>query len=120
MWPMQLHRPSLPKKEPSNAAPAFYRLRDVVRICAISRSTIYRRIAEGTFPKQIRLGPKTSAWAAQDLQEWIDDPEGYRGIATTPANVCVAGAVCQRGNYYESSGGLGRNRTTDTRIFNPN
>lgn len=23
------------------------------------------------------------------------------------------------GNYYESSGGLGRNRTTDTRIFNP-
>lgn len=23
------------------------------------------------------------------------------------------------GNYYESNGGLGRNRTTDTRIFNP-
>lgn len=58
MWPTQLYRPSLPEKETSNAAPAFYRLRDVVRICAISRSTIYRRIAEGTFPQQIRLGQK--------------------------------------------------------------
>jgi prophage regulatory protein len=78
MWPMQFPRPNLPKKETSTAAPAFYRLRDVVRICALSRSTIYRRIAEGAFPRQIRLGPKSSGWAAKDLQEWIDDPEGYR------------------------------------------
>ena len=41
MWSTQLHRPSIAKKETSNAAPAFYRLRDVVRICAISRSTIF-------------------------------------------------------------------------------
>ena len=32
---------------------------------------------------------------------------GLSGIVTTPANACVAGAVCQRGGYYESSGGLG-------------
>jgi prophage regulatory protein len=78
MWPTQLHRPSLPKKESRNVAPAFYRLRDVVRISALSRSTIYRRIAEGTFPRQVRLGPRASAWSAKDLQDWIDDPEGYR------------------------------------------
>lgn len=78
MWPLQLHRPSLPKKENGNVVPAFYRLRDVVRICAISRSTIYRRIAEGTFPQQVQLGPRTSAWTAEDLRQWIDDPKGYR------------------------------------------
>lgn len=62
----------------SHPAPVFYRLRDVVRICALSRSTIYRRIAEGTFPPQVRLGSRASAWTTVALQEWINDPEGYR------------------------------------------
>jgi len=39
---MQIHRPSIPKTQTSTVAPAFYRLLDVVRICALSRSTIYR------------------------------------------------------------------------------
>jgi len=75
---MQIHRPSIPKRQPCAVAPAFYRLRDVVRICALSRSTIYRRIAEGTFPSQVRLGPRASAWSSEALQIWIDDPAGYR------------------------------------------
>jgi prophage regulatory protein len=75
---VQLHRLLLPAKPSSTAVPAFYRLRDVTRICALSRSTIYRRIAEGTFPAQIRLGPRASAWSAEALQAWIDNPEGYR------------------------------------------
>lgn len=45
-----------PAPSPSDAVPAFYRLRDVVRITALSRSTVYRRIAEGRFPAPIHLG----------------------------------------------------------------
>lgn len=75
---VQLHRLRLPAKLSSTAVPAFYRLREVTRICALSRSTIYRRIAEGTFPAQIRLGRRASAWSSEALQAWIDDPEGYR------------------------------------------
>lgn len=44
----------------------------------LSRSTIYRRIARGTFPAQIRLGLRASAWSSEALRAWIDDPEGYR------------------------------------------
>lgn len=79
---MFFHRP-LPKPETSKAAPAFYRLRDVTRITALSRSTIYRRIAEGRFPAPVSLGGRASAWPSAALQAWIDDPDGYR-TATSP------------------------------------
>ncbi len=74
---MFFHQP-LPKPSTSKAPPAFYRLRDVMRITALSRSTIYRRIAEGRFPSPVHLGGRASAWASAALQDWIDDPEGYR------------------------------------------
>jgi prophage regulatory protein len=62
----------------ANAAPAFYRLRDVVRITALSRSTVYRRVAEGRFPAPVNLGGRASAWPRAELQVWIDNPEEYR------------------------------------------
>ena len=80
---MLFHR-TLPKPPVSKAAPAFYRLRDVTRITALSRTTIYRRIAERRFPPPVHLRGRASAWPSEKLQEWIDDPEGYR-VATPQA-----------------------------------
>lgn len=77
---MLFHK-ALPTPNPSKAPPAFYRLRDVIRISALSRSTIYRRISEGRFPGPIHLGGRVSAWPSAELQAWIDDPEGYRTTA---------------------------------------
>ena len=77
---MLFHQP-LPKLPISKAAPAFYRLRDVIRMTALSRSTIYRRISEGRFPPPVHLAGRASAWQSAALQAWIDDPDGYR--ATT-------------------------------------
>ncbi|MNV73413.1 Prophage CP4-57 regulatory protein (AlpA) [compost metagenome] len=74
---MHFHQ-SLPKTNPSKAPPAFYRLRDVIRITALSRSTVYRRITEGRFPAPIPLGGRASAWPSEALQAWIDDPNAYR------------------------------------------
>jgi len=74
---MHFHQ-SLPKPFISKAPPAFYRLRDVMRITALSRSTVYRRIAEGRFPAPVHLGGRATAWQSAALQAWIDDPEGYR------------------------------------------
>jgi predicted DNA-binding transcriptional regulator AlpA len=80
-----LFHQTLPKPTPSKAPPAFYRLRDVMRICALSRSTVYRRIAEGRFPAPVHLGGRASAWASADLQAWINDPNGYGKAATLPS-----------------------------------
>ena len=74
---MFLHKP-LPAQASSKASPAFYRLRDVVRITALSRSTIYRRISEGRFPTPVHLGGRASAWSSEALRQWIADPESYR------------------------------------------
>jgi len=37
----------------------------------LSRSTIYLRIAEGSFPKQINLGGRAVGWESEDIQTWI-------------------------------------------------
>lgn len=47
---LMLFHQSLPKPDTSKAPPAFYRLRNVTRTSALSRSTAYRRISEGRFP----------------------------------------------------------------------
>lgn len=59
-------------------APAFYRIRDVLRITALTRPTLYRRMAAGRFPLPVHLGGRACAWATDALQAWINDPEGYR------------------------------------------
>jgi len=63
--------------------PAFYRLADIIRITALSRSTIYRRIAAGDFPAQVSLGKgRAKGWRREALQAWIDDPSGFRPLTT--------------------------------------
>jgi len=37
-----------------------------------SRSTIYARIAAGTFPRPLDLGPNTRACLLSDVDGWID------------------------------------------------
>lgn len=74
---MHFHRPA-PLLTASSPAPAFYRLRDVMRICALSRSTIYRRIAEGRFPSPVHLGGRASGWPRAALEQWVEDPGSYR------------------------------------------
>lgn len=41
------------------------------RTC-LSTSEIYRRIEDGTFPKQIKLGARAVAWLDHEVQAWID------------------------------------------------
>jgi prophage regulatory protein len=68
-------------KNRSLVMPAFFRLRDVLRITSLSRPTLYRRIAAHRFPAPVHLGGRASAWTFDSLQSWIADPEGYRSHA---------------------------------------
>ena len=49
----------------------FLRLPQVKEATGLSKSTIYARIAEGTFPKQIPIGPRLVVWVESDIQNWI-------------------------------------------------
>lgn len=59
------------------ATPAFYRLSLVLRITALSRATLYRRIAQGRFPRPVHLGGRACGWSPIALENWIADPQGY-------------------------------------------
>jgi prophage regulatory protein len=37
----------------------------------LSRSTIYLRIAQGTFPKPVGLGGRAVGWLEAEIQEWL-------------------------------------------------
>jgi prophage regulatory protein len=47
------------------------RLRDVKQKSGLGTSTIYRRIADGTFPAPRSLGPNTVRWPQSEIDTWI-------------------------------------------------
>lgn len=47
------------------------RLPEVKSQTGLSRSSIYLRIAEGTFPKQANLGGRAVGWSNESIQNWI-------------------------------------------------
>ena len=51
------------------------RLRQVLELTGLSRSSIYRLIGESAFPEPIRLGPRAVAWRVVDLHAWLEAPE---------------------------------------------
>lgn len=52
----------------------YYRLPEVRRMFGgISKSQIYQQIAEGKFPRPVKLGPRTSAWRAADIEGLVAD-----------------------------------------------
>lgn len=53
-------------------AVVFLRLRAVIRVTGLSRSTLYRLIAVAQFPRPVRLGPRAVAWRRTDVEAWSD------------------------------------------------
>jgi prophage regulatory protein len=47
------------------------RLPEVRRRVGLGRSTIYRWMAEGKFPKPVQLGGYSVAWAEDEIESWI-------------------------------------------------
>lgn len=47
------------------------RLKEVQYRVGLGRSTIYRWMAEGKFPKPVQLGGYAVAWALEDVESWI-------------------------------------------------
>ncbi|MCP3732058.1 AlpA family transcriptional regulator [Sphingomonas sp. MG17] len=48
------------------------RLKEVLTLVPLSRSTIYERMSGGTFPRARNLGGGVVAWRESDIREWIE------------------------------------------------
>lgn len=50
---------------------AILRRKQVEARTGLSRSTIYARMADGTFPKPVSLGPRAVGWVESEITDWL-------------------------------------------------
>ncbi len=54
------------------------RMKTVQARTGLSRSTIYRKVAEGTFPARHKISINGTGWKESDINRWVADPAGWR------------------------------------------
>jgi len=58
------------------------RLPAVKATTGLGRSAIYSGMVSGTFPKSVRLGPRTIGWRSEDITAWVESrPLAHPGPA---------------------------------------
>ena len=50
-------------------------LADVIMSTGLSRSSIYRSMSEGGFPRPIKLGQRSNRWLSSELNAWLASRE---------------------------------------------
>lgn len=54
------------------------RIRSVLQRTGLSRSTLYRKIQEGSFPRQVQISIHGAGWRESAVNRWIADPAAFR------------------------------------------
>ena len=49
----------------------FLRIAHVLRFIPVSRSTWWAGVRKGRYPQPVKLGPRITAWRAEDIRELI-------------------------------------------------
>jgi prophage regulatory protein len=52
-------------------ADSILRLPAVKTRTGLSRSTIYLRVSQGTFPRPVSLGARAVGWVEEEIQSWL-------------------------------------------------
>jgi prophage regulatory protein len=61
------------------------RLKTVLNRSGLSRSTVYRKINEGTFPPQVKVSLNGVGWRESELNRWIANPVAYHPVVHATA-----------------------------------
>ena len=58
-----------------SAAPTdrLIRLREVMARTDFSRSTIYRKMRDGSFPEAVKTGDRAVRWRESEIEAWLAD-----------------------------------------------
>jgi predicted DNA-binding transcriptional regulator AlpA len=51
----------------------FLRVEQVLALVPVSRSTLDKRVAAGTFPQPVRLSGRIRLWPCEAVRAWLDD-----------------------------------------------
>lgn len=61
----------------TNAPDRILRLNAVLDLTGLSRSTLYRKMQDGTFPKNVKLNTRCAGWRESMVEEWLRNPISY-------------------------------------------
>jgi prophage regulatory protein len=53
-------------------------LETVLARAGVPRSTLYRKIADGSFPRQVPISIHGAGWHESAVNRWIANPSAYR------------------------------------------
>jgi predicted DNA-binding transcriptional regulator AlpA len=67
-------------ENPSSFARGLIKLDEVRRLMALSRSTIYKKISERNFPKQLNVG-SSARWYRHEVMDWVDHHAAERSTS---------------------------------------
>lgn len=71
-YTMQPLHIDLQPTQQNQSSPVFLRMRSVVQITGLGKSTIYRLIASKQFPSPVRLTSHAVAWRSSDIEAWSE------------------------------------------------
>ena len=61
------------------ATDRLLRLSEVLTRTALARSTIYRKMRDGSFPERLKIGVRAVRWPESEIEAWLAArPQGYR------------------------------------------
>jgi prophage regulatory protein len=63
--------PERPQLRTSKTYDRLIRLHEVKLRTGLGRSSIYRKMADGSFPKPVNIGERAVAWRETDIEHWI-------------------------------------------------
>lgn len=61
----------------TQAPDRILRLKMVLERTGLSRSTLYRKIGQGSFPKQIAISARCAGWRESAVTDWMRNPMFY-------------------------------------------
>ena len=53
------------------------RLNNVLDRTGLSRATLYRKVENGTFPRQVRIAARCVGWRESAISDWMRNPVFY-------------------------------------------
>lgn len=69
----------------SSTPDRILRINAVLERTGLTRSTLYRKIQAGSFPKQVQIAARCTGWRESAVAEWMRNPmfysvEDYPGV----------------------------------------
>jgi prophage regulatory protein len=61
----------------SNPPDRIIRIKTVLERTGLTRSTLYRKIGNGTFPRQVAISQRCAGWRESAVNDWLKNPMFY-------------------------------------------